>query len=321
MGKLSRIVLLAGVVTAFFAGARAEIAPATATIGDITFNYSPEAWLIESGGEGLIVTCVQEDCRGAVVDISRRDRESGCTKEAMGAEAERLFPVEGRFYQNVIPVGRFALALAIRHDGPDLSSPEYAYGCLAWQGDEYRFAMRPETVGNQSSIGGALIYLVSRATAPEAPMTQLRVGEVTFSLSTEAWLISYRKPESDEAGETAWITCRMPTCEEPGLKAVLSVHPADTPCPSAPIGNEYYYGGGPKLGTIQKESPDGLDFITAEFWLGCRNYVPPRFAACTVHNSRSYHLSTSGVSDCRSSRWDVPQDILVDLLKSARVAE
>ncbi|MBX3580472.1 MAG: hypothetical protein KF810_01055 [Rhizobiaceae bacterium] len=289
MGKLSRIVLLAGAVTAPFSVARAEMPSARATIGDITFNYSPEAWRIESSGDGLIATCVQEDCRGAVVDISRRDRESGCTKEAMGAEAARLFPVEDRFYENAIPLGRFALALAIRHAGPDLSSPEYAYGCLAWQGDEYRFAMRPETVGNQSSIGGALIYLVSRATAPEAPVPQLRVGEVTF--------------------------------KEPGLKAVLSVHPADTPCPSAPIGSENDDGGAPKLGTIQKERPDGLDFITAEFWLGCRNYVPPRFAACTVHNGRSYHLSTSGASSCRSSTSNVSQDVLVDLLKSARVAE
>jgi hypothetical protein len=124
--------------------------------GKITFHYSPASWQFAREGERLVATCVQEDCAGAVIDISRREGEDGCTKEAVAAEAERLFPRGERHYANTMPAGRFAIALAVRHDGPELSSPAFAYGCVPWQGSEYRFAMRPETVGSQAWIEGAL---------------------------------------------------------------------------------------------------------------------------------------------------------------------
>lgn len=318
MKILYRIGLLAGLSielaasTAVFADELAS----TATLGDITFNYSPESWRIESGGDGLVATCVQEDCWAAVLDITRREGEAGCTEEEMRAEAERLFPVQGRAYANILSLGRFALVLAERHDGPELSSPEFAYGCLVWQDYEYRFATRPETVGSQSWIGGALAYLVSRATAPEAPVRQIRIGDITFALSTEQWRISH-----GEADGTVWLDCRMPTCGAPNLRASITVRDPAVPCPSPLLGNELQYEGNAILGTMPKEMPDGLDFTTATFHLGCRNYVAPRFTACTVHDGRSYHLSTVGAQSCRGSIWEIPESALRDFLTSARVVE
>ncbi|MEQ1943114.1 hypothetical protein ABMA32_11925 [Mesorhizobium sp. VNQ89] len=321
MGKPSGIVVLAGMALAFLATVVSAEEMQAVVLGDITFNYSTASWLMERDGDDLVATCVQEDCRGAMIDISRIVGDGGCTKEAMIAEAARLFPGAGRAYANIVRAGRFALVLAEAHDGPDLSSPQYAHACLGWQGYEYRFAMRPETVGTQSWIGGALHYLVSQATAPEAPLTQLRIGDVTFSLSNEVWKVGPVAATADGSGETVLLTCRMPTCEEPSLTAALSVAQTDQPCPSPPTDVEFAYGGEAKNGEVLKETPEGLHFVTSEIWLGCRNFVPPRFAACGVHGGRAYHLTTPAGQGCRGSFWSVPQTVLIDVLKSARVTE
>lgn len=318
MVAVNRVGLLAGIAMglAGLADVRAEPLPEKITFGDLTFHHSAASWLIVPDGDTLVATCVQEDCRGAVIDISRRAGEAGCTREAMVAEAERLFPAAERAYANILPVGRLALVLAERHAGPDLGSPEFAYGCLAWQGSEYRFAMRPETVGSQSWIGGALHHLVSRATAPDARVEQVRLGGVDFHVSTEAWTIP-----DDVTGETLWLTCRMPTCREPGWTAALSVRWPEQPCPGPVDDLGMIDGSETRITTLSADAPGGLAFTISETFLGCRNYVPPRFAACTVHDGRSYHLSTLGATGCRSSFQDIPAPALADLLRGARIAE
>jgi hypothetical protein len=294
--------------------ARADPPPQSIAIGEITFHYSLASWQFAREGERLVATCVQADCTGAVVDISRREGEDGCTKEAMAAEAERLFPRGERHYANTMRAGRFAIALAVRHDGPELSSPAFAYGCVAWQGSEYRFAMRPETVGSQAWIDGALHYLVARASAPAARVEELRLGEIVFPVSTEAWRSAEVAP-----GETVRLTCLMPTCDEPGLMATLSVRSPAEPCPAAQ-GYDVVDSGETVIGTLAGEAPDGIDFTISTTWLGCRNYVPPRFAACAVLNGRSYHLATFGAAGCKASGWEIPEGVLAELLKGARVA-
>lgn len=318
MGRLNGLGLLAGLAIglAGMAVARADPPAGQIAIGDLTFRYMRASWTIARDGDRLVATCVQRDCSGAVIDISRRAGEAGCTEEAMAAEAERLFPKQGRDYANTYRVGRFALVLAERHDGPELSSPAFVHGCIAWQGSEYRFAMRPETVGSQSWIGGALHYLVSQATAPAAAVEHVRLGEVDFPVSTEVWTIV---PDATP-GETVWLTCRMPTCSEPDRIAALSVHSPERPCPAPAEDDEPLDGTETKIGTLIKEAPDGLDFTTSTTFLGCRNYVPPRFEACAVRNGRSYHLWTFGAYGCRSSVWGIPESALIDLLTGARIA-
>lgn len=317
MGSWNKMGLLAGFAMGLggMAAAHADPPPpARIAIGDLTFSYRPMSWRIERDGGRLVATCMQEGCRGAVIDISRHEGEAGCTKEAMLAEAERLFPVQERAYANILRAGRFALVLAERHAGPDLRSPEFVHGCVAWQGSEYRFVMRPETVGTQSWIGGALHHLVSQATAPAAGVKRIRMGEVDFHVSNEAWIV----PDGAH-GDAVWLTCRMPTCDEPGLTAALAVHSPAQPCP-APQEIDMFDGTGTRIGTLAKEAPDGLDFTISEEFLGCRNYVPPSFAACSVHDGRSYHLSTFGAQGCRTSIWGIPENVLTDTLKGARIA-
>jgi hypothetical protein len=301
---------------ASLAAARADPPSSRIAIGDITFNYKPASWRIVPEGNRLVATCLQHDCRGAVVDISRRQGEAGCTREVMVAEAERLFPAPRRAYANILRTGRFALVLAERNAGPNLSSPTFAYGCLAWEGSEYRFAMRPETVGTQSWIGGALHYLVSRATAPAAGGRQVRIGDIRFRASTEIWTVS-----DGTTGETLWLTCRMPTCHEPGQIAELSVRSPAQPCPPLPVEVDAF-GGETMTITLINEAPDGPDFTISSTDLGCRNSVPPHFEACSVQNGRSYHLSVLGDQPgCRSSGWSIPEGALIDLLKSARMVQ
>jgi len=126
---------------------------AQVSLGELTFDYDPASWRIEAGSGGLVAMCLHADCAPAVVDIARLDGEEGCTKEAMSEAAARAFPAGKRSYVNMVRAGRFAFILAESHDGPDLSSPQFALGCVPWQGSEYRFAMRPQTVG--SSHGSA----------------------------------------------------------------------------------------------------------------------------------------------------------------------
>lgn len=316
MGWSNRVRLLAGfaIGLAFIAEAHADPSP-TITIGDLTFSYEPASWHMAADGDRLVATCLQLDCRGAVIDISRRDGEAGCTQEAMVAEAERLFPVPGRAYANVLRAGRFALVLAERHDGPELSSPAFVHGCVAWQGSEYRFAMRPETVGTQSWIGGALHYLVSRASAPAARVESVRLGDVEFRVSTDQWSVSDVAP-----GENLRLVCRMPTCDEPGLAVALSVKSLEQPCP-APDADEMLYEAETMTEVLSAKLPGGLDFMISKTFLGCRNYVPPRVRACAIYNGRSYHLSTLVGLSCRASVWNIPESALLDLLHGARIAK
>jgi hypothetical protein len=73
--RMSRGLLLVASVAlscsgAAFASAAGSVS--SAAIGNLTFTYQPESWRIVPDGDGLIATCVQADCDGAVVDISRR---------------------------------------------------------------------------------------------------------------------------------------------------------------------------------------------------------------------------------------------------------
>jgi hypothetical protein len=315
-GSMSLRVGMLACVVLLFGGpnAHADTAMATVTVGDLTFNYKTASWLMEIVGDGLVATCVHEDCRGTVVDITQHPDETLCTREAMAAEADRAFPNAGRSYENILPAGRFVLVLAERHVGRELSSPEFAYGCVAWQGSEYRFAMRPETVGTQSWIGGALHYLVSRATAHDTVVETVRVGDVDFHVSTEVWRIS----DALEGG-TVLLTCRAPTCHEPVQLASLSARSPVEACPDLLDAVEDNGGMETRIWTLPAESPDGLTFTISETFLGCRNYVPPRIEACAIEGDRSYHLSTIGSVGCRSSIWEIPEEALTVLMKGARV--
>ncbi|MCI5074639.1 hypothetical protein [Oricola sp.] len=306
---------LAGLVLAL-CGKSAVVAAATASIaiGDLTFNHDTGFWRIERSGDGLVATCVQPDCGGAVIDISRHEGEEACTKEAMSAEVDRLFPDAGRAYANVVRAGRFALVLAQRHAGDALSSPEFAIGCVAWQGSEYRFAMRPETVGTQSRVGSALHYLVGTATAPDPVVETVRIGAADFRVSTEVWRISVA-PD----GETVLLGCRAPTCHEPMPLVALSSRSPARACATGFGGIEERGPEETSYSTLPAEAPDGLAFTIAKTYLGCRNYVPPDVQACAVHGDRSYHLSLAGPAGCRSSSWSVPAEVLAELLQSARI--
>lgn len=311
-----RLGTLAGIALLFICrSAVGAAASESITIGDLTFNYEPGSWRMESAGDDIVATCLHPDCRGAVVDISRRDGEDECTKETMTAEADRLFPRYGRAYVNVLRAGRFALVLAQRHVGREFSTPEFVYGCVPWQGSDYRFAMRPETVGTQAVIGGALHSLVIKATAPDPVVERVRIGEVDFHISTEFWRISVA-PD----GETVLLSCRAPGCREPAQLAALSSRSPPEECADPSSGLEDIGAGFSRFRTLPAGAPDGLTFTIKETWLGCRNYVPPDIEACAVHGDRSYRFTMSGGAGCRSNHWWASEEGLTELLRGARIA-
>lgn len=318
-GRWRRLLAALLFLTIWMMAAKAEPpAIGEARLGEITFRYNPNSWSITEDGNGLVARCLQDDCFGATLDVTLHDGEDNCTEEAMRSAAERLWPYPGRAYVNTLRAGRFGLVMAERHLGPELSSPAYVHACVPWQGKEYRFAMRPDTVGTQAWIGGALHYLVHLATAPAARVDTLHAGDAAFVVPTEIWRVSEFVP-----GESWLLSCRVPACDKPGIFVTLSVaSPARESRDMVDSDDLVQDLGGDRVVTeLAGSDPRSLRFAVTTTYLGCRNYVPPRISACAVHKDRSYHIATSGGGGCRASVWTVPDAALFDLMRSATVRE
>lgn len=291
---------------------RADPPPAKARIGDLTFNYDPFSWRFEPAGTGLTATCQQVDCRGVVFDVSVRDTDGECGDEAVERTAERMFPEADRHPVNIVPAGRFALVKAESRLGPDLLAPTYVYACLDWQGREYRFAMRAETVGRTSWAGGALHYLVSRATAPPARIATLRLRDLAIPYSTEIWRVTELVP-----GESYMLSCLPPTCDGHGGFVAVSAKPATAGCEPDPEAAGLSF---PQaILTPLNSEADAPRFTVTTVHSPCRNYVPPTRSACLWHKGIAYRIVTGGLGGCRSD-FGVPAGAFADLVDGARLA-
>lgn len=292
---------------------RADPPPAKARIGDLTFRYDPFNWRFEPAGTGLTATCQQVDCRGVVFDVSVRDTTGECGKEAVERTAERMFPAADRHPVNIVRAGRFALVKAESRFGSDLSAPTYVYACLDWQEREYRFAMRAETVGRTSWAGGALHYLVSRATAPPAPIKVLRLGELEFRYSTERWRVAEIEPR-----QSYMLSCRPPACHDHGAFVMVSATASTVGCERDPD-NAGLPISEAVVTPMHGQRPDVLPFAVATIHSPCRNYVPPARSACLWHNGIAYRIGTPDPAGCRSD-FGVPAGAFAELVNGARLA-
>ncbi|SMH44392.1 hypothetical protein [Mesorhizobium australicum] len=292
------------------APSHADPPPAKARIGDLTFYYDPFNWRFELAGTGLTVTCLQVDCRGAVFDFSVRDASGECGEEAVRRTAELLFPAADRHPVNIVPAGRFGLVKAESRYGPDLQSPTYVYACLDWQDREYRFATRPETVGRMSWAGGALHYLVSRATAPPARIATVRLRDLEIPYSTEIWRATEFVPRESHR----LLFCLPPTCDGHGGFVTVSAKPA-AGCEPDPAGLSLPQA----ILTPLHAGSDGPQFTVTTIHSPCRNYVPPIRRACLWHNGVAYRIVTGGLGGCRSD-LGVPAGAFTELVNAARLA-
>jgi len=288
----------------------ADPPPAKAKIGDLTFHYDPFNWRFELAGTGLTVTCLQVDCRGAVFDFSVRDASGECGEEAVRRTAELLFPAADRHPVNIVPAGRFGLVKAESRYGPDLQSPTYVYACLDWQDREYRFATRPETVGRTSWAGGALHYLVSRATVPPARIATVRLRDLEIPYSTEIWRATELVPRESHR----LLFCLPPTCDGHGGFVTVSAKPG-AGCEPDPAGLSLPQA----ILTPLHAGSDGPQFTVTTIHSPCRNYVPPIRRACLWHNGVAYRIVTGGLGGCRSD-LGVPAGAFTELVNAARLA-
>jgi hypothetical protein len=288
--------------------------PARTTVGDITFHHDTSAWRIVPDGDGAVATCLQADCRDVVIDISQRPSAGACTKEFAGEMAQRLFPQADRHAVNTLAAGPFALVLSQSRRGPLLGVPSYVFGCLDWQGRDYRFAMRPDTVGDRSWAGGALHHLVSSATAPAARVERLTVGAMTLDVPTDVWDLEMLVP-----ARVARLACRPPTCRDDGAFLVVSALAVDEP-PLEPVppGMDR-----PAWDTrTESFTGEGLDaptFTVTTTHSSCRNAVPPEIVATVRHGDTIHRIASPGPHGCRSGR-EVPGGVFEALLASARIA-
>ncbi|QDZ00965.1 hypothetical protein FQ775_11555 [Nitratireductor mangrovi] len=286
--------------------------PAKASIGDITFNFDPSVWQFASDGDGLVATCVGIDCRGVVIDISQRPSEGGCTKDFVRETARRMFPWTDRHAVNTLAAGRFGLVLSQSRLGPNFDVPSYVFACLDWQGTDYRFAIRPETVGEISWTGGALHYLVSRASAPPARIERVRLGAMTLEIRTNVWDIATVRPN-----ESAMLICRPPTCHDRPFVIVSASSGIEPQAAIPPFGRGWRDS---RTEIYRGDHSDAVTFSVTTTFSPCRNYVPPEVVAAAHHGGMTYRISTPALTGCRSARA-VSGRVFEALLDSARIVD
>lgn len=306
-GMAAAVLLLAGI-----ASPKADPPPLKATIGDLTFNYNRFNWRIDRSAAGLTATCLQIECRGVVFDVSARDGHGECTRDNVRATAERLFPAS-RHAVNVLPTQRFGLVMAESRNSAALSAPTYVYACLDWQEREYRFAMRPETVGASSWAGGALHYLVSRATAPPARTGKLELQALELPYPTDIWRASERTP-----GQSYWLACLPPTCRGEGEFVTVVAEPTEAGCKFDTLDTEGWDFVDTEIRPMAADRPDAPAFSLGTTHSPCRNYVPPRRVACAWHGGIAYNIIAPGGPGCRSS-FGIPDDAFENLVSGARL--
>lgn len=286
--------------------------PAQARIGDLTFHYSPLHWRIEPYGTGLTATCIQIDCRDVVFDFSVRDVYGECHKESVAETAKRLFPAADRHPVNVYPVGRFGLVMAESWRGPDFGAPRYVFACLDWQDREYRFTMRPQTVGDTTWAGGALLYLLSGATAPPARVGVLKLQGLELPYSTDRW-----RPAEMAPGQSYWLSCLPPACNEEGSFVTVSAEPTEVGCEfNSPNGDWPH--SETTVTPMATDDPAAPEFSIGVTGSPCRNYVPPRRVACAWHEGIAYRITSPGGAGCTSG-FGVPEEAFLDLVGGARL--
>ena len=285
---------------------------AKASLGDLTFHHSVSHWRIEPAGAGLTATCLQADCRGVVFDFSVRDVHGECDKESVRQMAEHLFPAADRHPVNIYSPGRFGLVMAQSWRGPEYVSPRYVFGCLDWQDREYRFATRPETVGDSSWTGGALLYLLSRATSPPAQVATLKLHELGVPYSTDRW-----RPAETAPGDSYRLSCLAPTCRAEGKFVTLTAEPTDVGCSFHTAGLEDWTGSETRVTPVDTNDPNAPDFSIGTTHYPCRNYVPPKRVACAWHDGIAYRITSPGGTACRSG-FGVPADAFEELVSGAR---
>jgi hypothetical protein len=286
--------------------------PVRATIGDLTFTYNRFNWRIDQVATGLTATCLQIDCRGVVFDVSVRDAHGECTKDSVRATAERLFPTK-RHAVNVLPAERFGLVMAESRNGAALRSPTYVHACLDWQDREYRFAMRPETVGETSWAGGALHYLVSRATAPPAKTGMLRLRALELPYPTDIWRASEMAP-----GQSYRLACLPPTCRGEGEFVTVVAEPSEVGCTFDRLDVEGWDYVDTEVTPMVSDRPNAPAFSFGITHSPCRNWVPSRRVACAWHGGVAYNIIAPGGVGCKSS-FGIPDDAFENLVSGARL--
>lgn len=287
--------------------------PLEPTIGDLTFRYNRFTWRIEPGPSGLTATCLQIDCKDVVFDISVRDGAGTCHKDAVRETAERLFPAADRHPVNLFPAGRFGLVMAESWFGPDFSSPRYVVACLDWQDREYRFTMRPETVGGTTWAGGALAYLVSRAITPPPPIGVLRLGALELPYPTEIWRASEMT-----SGQSYRLSCLAPACRGEGEFVTVVAERTEAGCLFDGLDAEGRDHFDTTVTPLAADDADAPAFSIGITHSPCRNYVPPRRVACAWHGGVAYRIVAPGGVGCRSS-FGIPDAAFENLVSGARL--
>ena len=303
------------VLAAWSLPARADPPPgAKARFGDLTLHYSPLHWRIEPIGTGLTATCLQFDCRGVVFDFSVRDVYGECHKESVRQTAEQLFPAADRHPVNIYRLGQFGLVMAQSWRGPQYVSPRYVFACLDWQNREYRFATRPETIGDKSWSGGALLYLLSRATAPPAQIGALKLHRLELPYSTDRW-----RPVETVAGQSYSLSCLPPTCDGEGEFVTVTTEPSDVGCSFHVADNDDWADSETRVTPVNPDDSNAPAFSIRTTHSPCRNYVPPKRVACAWHDGIAYRITSPGGLGCRSS-FGVPADAFETLVSGARLS-
>lgn len=297
-------------------GGQAEAQQRSETrIGALFLSHDPGKWRIEGFGDRFMFTCRVDACEHAVFAVEIESRPGGyCDKEEARRGAEARFAFADRHPVNTIGRDKFALVLAESRRGPDLFVEEAVFACLTRDDLIYKFISVAQDGKYPGYTGGILLHLLHYGLRmPEPTLHRLEVGDLVFTYPGDRFL-----PFVPPTAEGASLTCLPPTCREPEPIVGISLLPEDEPCPKEyeSFAEQYRQDDEPDV-IVADSGTAAIRFRLHEYWTGCRNWTPPIYVGCAVHDGKAYRISTPGEIGCRSG-FDIPEDALVDLMQSAQ---
>ncbi len=313
-----RRLLFACAAAFFLAGAAAaqEADPAQARIGELTLSYDAARWQVREADGGLTIDCASEACAGVAYDMTATPEPGRfCDRKEAQAASKAMFAFE-RHATNIHRLGDLALVMTQSSDGLLLDSPMAVYGCISRDGIVYRIASRfgPGQSG-AAYAGGHALALLRGLSAPPPKLHDAELGGIVLTWRGDRWL----PREYVLAGEPGALAlrCLPPTCLDLGPALVASVRGSGgADCMAEQLaGVDWQWLGFREPWAI--ETRGGMSFSAIALGSGCRNWTPPRYIACTVHDGLTYVVETPRAFGCASSP-EVPLDAFTEVVESAR---
>lgn len=317
---LSALVAMA-VATALSASST-KAAAATAALGPLTLSYDADRWMIVEGDGTLAITCVAEDCGGAVIDGSAVASTGYCDERAVYDAAAKAFPWATRHAVNRYTIGPFAVYFGWSATGLSLDDGRAVFACISREGMRYEFVSRANAAP-VPGLDGLTFQLLKGLSAPPAALRVLDLGGAALAYAADTWQVDRADPD----GGRWQLSCLPPYCD--GI-APIEIR-------AEPVGDDRRACGEGLPIDPDRQPEAGGRFNDAEIaaslaWNAlpgtkpvvrygviesrCRAMSPPHHVACAIVEGRRYTAWTGLSAGCNRGRPHVQEQTFLHLVRS-----